>query len=574
MSDIVDQIEKPRVRVKAGSQPSAEYFRGERNMYMAGFNPVLREPQHDLYKSWLKAAARSIDLAQNSGFIAGIIGNATGMIVGEGLMLSARPDGDTLGWSPEKTREIGAKFEAIFRAWARNKHACDASAKLTFGQMQQVWLASWFVYGESAAFCPIFKRNKAHFGTKLLLFPPSRISQDTQEDRGLYQGVFVDGLGAPTGYRINTKTALGWQDQDYAAYDRDGRPLVIHSTEPMLSSTRSVGPFTTIINVARQYDQVFNAVVTKKLTQAVFAAALKSNIGGMSRFDGLMLPGDKEKVQDGIDSFVSGWGEARGDYYDGAALDLSKHGRIAHLFPGDEFQFIEAKGQGELQDEINTWLLRELCQGAGVLYETGTGDYRGSTYSSVRMGGAVEWLTVMRRRANIVIPFCNAAYRMVCEEAVATGKVDYPGGINAFYEDADYICQASWAGPARPQADDFKTARALQVRKDMGGATMSEIAAEYGQDWDDMMRQQKRENELANELGLPLPHAPTDPLQTEAGQDLELNAPPNSDPNDKPQRRNRRKPSDGVRDDNPDRRNNAMSDDLDAELEADANGED
>ena len=567
-------MEKPRIRVPALSEPAAAYFRGERNMYMAGYRPALREPQTDTNDAWLKAAGRSIDLAQNSGFLRGIIENATGMTVGPGLMLSARPDGEALGWTPEKTREIGGQMERVFRAWARNPMACDASATFTFGQMQQIALGSYFVYGEYAAFAPLFKRAPGHLNTKLLFFPPSRISQETQEQEGLYQGVYVDAYGAPVGYKIKTRTdTLGWIDQNYRAYDQDGRPLVIHGREPSLASTRSVGPFTTIINAARQYDQVFNAVVTKKLTQAIFAAALKTNMGGMSRFDGLMLPGDKEKQNESVDAFLTAWGGARGEFYDGAGLDLSTHGRIAHLFPGDEFQFIQANGQGELQDEINTWLLREICQGAGVLYETGTGDYRGSTYSSVRMGGAVEWLTVIRRRENLIMPFCNAAYRMVQEEAVATGKVDYPGGLKAFREEIDYACQASWAGPARPQADDFKTARAMQVRKDMGGVTMAEVAAEYGQDWDDMMRQQKRENDLAEELGLPLPHAPTDPLQTPEGQDLELNAPANSDPNDRPQRRNRTKPKDGVRDDNPDRENRNQTT-LDAALEAELNGED
>lgn len=554
--------DKPRVRVPAGSRTSAAYFSGEKGMYMAGWRPALREPQNEINASWVKAAGRGIELFQNSGFIRGIVENAIGAIVGEGLKLSARPDGETLGWDPEKTTKIADQFEKVFRAWSRNRMACDAAGRFTFGQMQQIVLASWFLYGEYAAMTPLFKRMKGHLNTKILLFPPSRIVDETNEFNGLYQGVYTDAYNAAVGYKIKVKGQFGWEDRNFPARDQDGRPVIIHGMEPTLASTRAVGPFTTIINAARQYDQVFNAVVTKKLTQAVFAAALRTNMSGPGRFDGVMLPSDQEKVDEALGAFF----QAKGEFYDGASLDLTKHGRIAHLFPGDEFQFIESKGQGELQDEINTWLLREICQGAGVLYETGTGDFRGATYSSIRMGGAIEWLTTIRRRANLVAPFCNDAYALVIEEAVAVGKIDYPGGYKAFLEERDYALMASWQGPARPQADDYKTAKALEVRKNIGGATMSSIWGEYGEDWDDMMRLQAKENALADKLGLPLPHAPSDPLQTKEGQELELNEPANPDPDDRKNRKNRTKPQDGVRNNNPSDREPTNS--LDSELEA------
>ena len=44
-------------------------------------------------------------------------------------------------------------------------------------------------------------------------------------------------------------------------------------------------------------------------------------------------------------------------------------------------------------------------------------------------------------------------------------------------------------------------------------------------DWDDALHQQARENELAEKLNLPLPWAPTDPLQTKDGQELALKDP-------------------------------------------------
>jgi capsid protein len=178
------------------------------------------------------------------------------------------------------------------------------------------------------------------------------------------------------------------------------------------------------------------------------------------------------------------------------------------------------------------WLMLEICRGAGVTYENGTGDYRGATYSSVRMAGAMEWLTVMRRRDNIVIPFSQCAYETWLEERIGTGRIGFPGGIEAFRAQRGYASHTVWTGPPRPQADDFKTARAFQVRKDMGAITIAEIASDYGQDWDDMMRQQAAENALADELDLPRPWAPTDIMQKPEGEEIAFTAPPAPEPAD------------------------------------------
>lgn len=563
---MTDTLEKPRFRVPAGSSRSAEYFKGENSPFMAGYNPILREPQDDIRKAWLKAASRSIDALQNSGFIRGIVENSTGAVVGSGLTMSSRPDVQALGWSEEQGQQFAQQFEQHFRAWANNPLSCDASGKMTFGQMQQAQYQMCFATGEHAAFAPLIKRAGSSLLTKILLFPAQRISQDTNDFLGLTQGVYTDGWGLPVGYKIKTKTVLGWQDLDFKASDRNGRPIVMHFYDPAVSATRGVGWLVAGMTAHRQYDQVFNAVITKKLTQAVFAAAIKTNVAGAAAFDPLMVASDKEKSEQALDGYMAG----KGEWYDGASIDLTKHGRIAHLYPGDEFQFIEAKGQGELQDKINEWLLREICQGAGVLYETGTGDFRGATYSSIRMGGAIEWLTVMRRRANVIIPFCQAVAMMVLDELIFTGRITYPGGYEMFLRERDLVGRCTWSGPARPQADEFKTARSLEVRKNIGLMTMAEGATEYGgADWDERMYQQKRENDLADVLQLPRPHAPTDILQTPDGLDAELNA-----PTDGTGERKDKKPKKGggVRNENPDNQDAVLDAELDASLIGDENG--
>lgn len=561
-----------------GLRTSARYFQREQTGYLKGWNPTLREARHDVNEAWLKAAARSVESVQNSGFMSGILQTCTDFVVGPGLRMAARPNVEALGWDEKTARKFTSDFEQRFRVWASDPKQCDAAGQMTLGQMQQAVFASYMLTGEALGFAPMIRRPGSKRLSKLLLVPSQRLCQTTDETSRLYQGVRVDSYGMPIAYRIKVKAGhMGWKEEEFDAVDADGRPLVFHLKEPIIGSTRNVSPFSAVLKVMRQYDQVFDAVVTKKLTQAMFAAVMRSNIQGLAAFDGLFT--DEDNTVLNMEKFSG----SKADWYDVSKLNLENHGRIAHLFPNDDLEFVESKGPGELQDKINVWLLRELCRGAGVTYETGTNDFNGATYSSIRMGGALEWLTVIRRRQNIIVPFCEMAAQIFLDEEIGTGRMDYPGGYRKFLEQREYAARTTWTGPAKPQADDFKTARAFEVKADMGATTLDEIASEYGRDWDDDMRQRARENELAKELGMPLPWSPKDPLETPEGQELELGQGGEKAPDDRRRRRRRDRDSDkernGVRPsgepdddksmDDPETEMQAeLSDDLNAELEA------
>lgn len=503
--------------------PQSAYFKGEAQPFLAGWNPRLREQQHDVAAAWSRSAARAIDSIQNSGFMTGVIEVASGSVVGAGLRMASRPDGEALGWDVKAATEWARKVEARFRAWAGNAAECDAAGQMTFKQMQQAAFASYMCYGEVLAMLPMVRRTGSTTLTKVAMLPPSRLTDYSDEFQGWVQGVKVDGWGFPVSYRIREKDrTVGWRDRDIPARDRDGRPNLLLLKDPAVGVTRGISPLAPVLKVTRQVDQYADATLTAAMIQTIFAATIKSNISGLAAFDGLMTNGDTGSLD------VGAFAQAKGQWYDGAKIDLSQHGRIAQLFPNDELEFTEAKAPGQQYDHFMGWLLREITRGAGVTYESGTGDYRGATYSSVRMAGAVEWLTVLRRRSNIIEPFCRAVFEAWLDEEIGTGRLEFPGGYDNYVRNMAAASRSTWTGPARPQADDFKTARAYEVRKDMQATTLSEIAEEYGRDWDDDMRQRKAENDLAEELGLPLPWAPIDMLETPEGQELALNEPASS----------------------------------------------
>lgn len=504
----------------------APYGRYERepNQFLAGFMPYLRDQSDVVGGSWEKQAGRVIHAYQHSGFIRGVLDVSTAQTVGSGLRMSARPDGSTLGWSKEFTAEFARKREASFQAWAKNPYHCDASGQFNFGQLQQAFYWSALAFGEGLGMVRTVERIGSKYLAKLKLLPPSRIV-NVSDGQNLVQGVRIDSEGMPIAYRIHAKDANGMLvEREVQVRDKTGQLRLIHKMMPAIAQTRNVSDIATGMKAYRQFDQYSDANLTKKMIQTIFAAVIKSNLQGTAAFEGLMTEGDQLNAGAlDLGSFMS----AKGDFYDGAKLDLNQHGRIGQLFPTDELDFVESKAAGDDFDPIARWLWLEIAAAAGVSYESSTGDYRGATYSSVRMAGSKEWLGVMRRREGLIEPMCQTMADAVLEEDIGMGRIDLPGGLDFFYANRDAICNAVWAGPRQPQADDFKQARAHQVLKDMGATTLARIATDYGEDWDDMLQQQAAENAEAHKLGLPLPWAPKTMLETEEGQELELNDPGN-----------------------------------------------
>jgi capsid protein len=72
-------------------------------------------------------------------------------------------------------------------------------------------------------------------------------------------------------------------------------------------------------------------------------------------------------------------------------------------------------------------------------------------------------------------------------------------------------CKADWRGPAKPTADDMKTAKANEVLLLNKLATREQLCAELGTDYYENFEQIAQEQEEADELGIDLAPPPKGP---------------------------------------------------------------
>jgi len=486
----------------------AAFFRSNQHPSLFSWMPALRDARDDVLVGYTQAAARAIDGMQNSGWLAGLIESSAAQQVGTGLRLNAQPDADTLGWEQDYAYEWARKVERRFEAWASDPDECDAAARMSIGEMAEATVGCHFAFGEAVATLPERERKWAQTRTKVNLLPPLRLSQQTDPSRGLFQGVFTDRYGAPRGYLFELDNALGFREERIIpARDSDGRPMVLHCFKGMPGQVRGISPFAPVLRIVRQYDQLADATLTAAMLQTVFAATLKSTLGSKEAFEGLL-----DETEDLSEKQIENLMGLRNEWYDNTKIDLANNGRIAHLFPEDELEFHGSKHPNDSYESFSKGLIREIARCAGSTYEDASGDYTNATYSSVRMATSLVWGVVVARRKAIPARFCQGVFEVWLDEEIGEGRIEFPGGYQEFLANWSAATRATWRGPAKPQADDLKAAKAHDTWRKMGVVSDEMICSDLGVDVDDVYEQRAREKKRREELGLDEADTSPDPV--------------------------------------------------------------
>lgn len=509
---------KPRVRVGTDGavrgayvegelvrpgKPSAAYMRGGASPFFFNWNPALRDQRDEVFSSYTMAAARAIDAMHNSGWLSGAVEQSIASTIGTGLRLAARPDREALGWDEDKANKWSETVERRWSLFADRPMECDAAGKMNMGQLTEAVLRAYYSHGEALSLLPFVRRPYSSAGTKVKLLPPHRMVQDTNTLTRMWQGVSVDVHGMPTSYRIrasdNTFSANvfgGWTD--IRARDGAGRPQVIHLFEGREGQMRGITPLAPALRIVRQYDQLSDATLEFALLQKIFAATITSDGPTEEVLRALQSEDEQDGRSPGIDNMLG----AQAAWYENSKIDLGGSSRITHLFPGNKLEFMRPDKSNGSYEAFAKFLLREVARCLGMTFETMTGDYSGATYSSVRMAGSEIWPIILRRRNNIAGRFCQTVYEAWLEEEIEKGSVPFDDGIYGFLRHRAAAVQANWRGPAKPQADDLKTAKAHELYVNLGVMSRERVADDLGYDWGDEAERIGREHAicLANHI--------------------------------------------------------------------------
>jgi len=241
-----------------------------------------------------------------------------------------------------------------------------------------------------------------------------------------------------------------------------------------------------------QYDRV---ELQAAIVNSIFGAYIQSP------FD----PGDVQNaLEDESADKLSKYQELRSDFHRDSRL-MAGNVRLASLYPGEEVKTIASSRPAAAFDAFEGAILRNLATSLGLSFETVSGDYRGSSYSSARQALIGEWRTIARRRVDFGGGLCSPVYVALLEEMIDRGDVPLPIGAPDFAEVRAEMSRCKWIGPGRGWIDPGKEIDAAKARIAAGLGTLEgENEDVAGADWLEQLDQLELEQIEIQKRGLSL----------------------------------------------------------------------
>lgn len=511
---LIDQHGRP-LRARSEFRPQSRYLRDTRSGVIASRMAPITESRDDIRMAWRRSAAIALDLIKNSGRLRGAADQVIADTVGSGLKMTPTPDFTGLGWSDQERTEWCRLVKKRWNRFRNNKAEVDFRGKFTLSQLTDIVLRWNMAYGEATGildYMPraVRRRYGITTGTKLCLVPPHRLVQDTNEFENLFQGVYHDQNGRPSGYLFEERQFGATVKKRYEARDRDGRDLVLHVFDPMdATDVRGISVLASAFRTNIQAEILDDATLQTAILQNVFAAVLTSEKPTMEAFEALeVLKSENVKK---ADTYANEYVEYLLASLDSAAESEIRIGgdpQVSHLAPGETLDFKSASTPGATYLPFKNALDRVTARAIGISYGGYTMDHTNATYSSVRMETSSIWPVVVRRRNHQAVPIESAVHASWLDEEIGEGRIWFKGGYEAFRANREAVSQCSWQGPPKPTADDAKSAKASTERLNNGTSSIEIEAADMGIDPEDLFEQRRETHNRYIAAGMASPYAP------------------------------------------------------------------
>ncbi len=372
-------MNKPRVRVKAGSAPAssapareratARWLRDGASGVLSMRQASLVESRDETRRAWHRIAALAVDFIQNSGRLKGAVDQIIADTVGNELKLRAKPDLSALGYSAEETNVFARMAEQRWRRYAWNPAEVDFRGKFSLPQLLDIGLRHHVAFGEALGLIEFMGRAERRrygigTGTKLLLVTPTRLVSDTNEVEGLFQGVRHDENGRPLAYRLQHREAGLNVKRDHRVRDAQGRQLIVHCFDPWDGSdVRGISPIAAAMRTHAHSEQLQDVTLATAILQTVFAATLTSPEPSNEAFNAIESLDDDDG---GLKADFLGYFENALDQARKSRIALDGTGQVSHLAPGEKLELHTASTPGGVYLPFSADLRREMARSLGI----------------------------------------------------------------------------------------------------------------------------------------------------------------------------------------------------------------
>lgn len=435
------------------------------------------------------------DLFRNDPVTRSVVNSLVTNVVGKGLTPQSILPYERLGITVEKARELQDQIEWLFFEWAKDAHYRN---QFTFDNLQAMAVRSLVKTGEFIHL-PILEKHPrpgCRFRLRLQEIDPRRLKTPfgRMYDPHFHDGIEVDETGIPIAYwifspRSQLETVLEetYSEEDFLRYPailRLGRKGIFHvfSTEED-EQFRGSSALSPVVSFLRNFtDSIDNELLAQVVASSfpIFIALENGVEGGLPDYV-------KEE------SFST---EEEKRFYQ----DVQGGGQILYGNAGEKPEVLENARPSANFQTFCTLLLRMIGASFELPYEAITKDFSKTNYSSARAALLEAYRVYDSYRHNLINQYCQPIFSMVLEEAYLSGFIDLPCTVQEFYRDKSLWTNARWVAPARGYIDPQKEAQANIALLEAGLISRSEIIAERGGDFDEVVQRLADEDKMIKML--------------------------------------------------------------------------
>lgn len=476
-TDIAQNIQRNALKSIENSkkQNARQYAGAVVNRLTAGWSASVTSMDAEIRGSLRALRNRSRDLARNNDYVRQLLRAVENNVIGQGIPFQAQVK---KAKSNELDKEINKAIEREWNDWTKKEY-CHTSGRLSFPDIERLLIRSTAESGE--VFVRMIKKS---FGGSKIPFALEIIEADLlDEDRN---GISESGNMVRMGVEL----------------DEFQRPLAYYFRK------RHPGDLNAPSNQGNSYElmkipasEIIALFKTERPGKTRGVPWLASSIIRLHHVQGYE---EATVIQKRAESSLMGFietpdGEIHGDDVDGydRVTDFEP-GVFKHLAPGEKVNVPNiGKSAGEF-DPFMRSMLRAFAAGVGVSYETLSRDYSQSNYSSSRLALIDDRDNWRVLQSWMIENFHQIVFKNWLEMAVLSGVLKLPlyELDPKRYEDIRWMPRGwAWVDPAKEVAAYKEALRG-------GFTTLSDVIAQNGNDFEEVMFQRQKENEVIRDLGL------------------------------------------------------------------------
>jgi len=492
-----------RLKARAATKMLSSYRGAKKNRLRGDWKALNGSADADLLGDLPTLRQRSRDLNRNDAHASAITGTVVANVVGTGIRPQSRPDADALAIQSAEVETFSRLAE---RAWRRWCPTADSQNRMDFYEIQALVKRQILENGEVFVL-PLMIRDEPgrRYSLALEVIEADRVSTPIgmASNPNIRDGIELGARGEPIAYHIRKRHPgdvilgqAGRGDRNdwvrYPAVNKAGRKNVLHLYAvkrpgqtrgepffaPVLSAFKDLGDFMEAEIVAARVAACFVAFVTKSDPNAAFEGTATDTSGNR--------------------------------------IESLEPGMVQYLGTGESVNFGDPKRPSGTFEPFVLAVLRSIGASLGLPLELVLKDFSRTNYSTVR-AALLEARRVFRADQTwLASRLCQPCWEWVLEEAWL--REDLPA-VDLFGEQREDWMRVSWIAPGWGWVDPVKEVESSKLAIEARLSTLADECGAQGRDWEDVLTQQKREQDRRNALGLsepvPTPSGPGRPAKPE-----------------------------------------------------------